>query len=557
MKQWKEDFLTLWKNKWYKAVLIAAAVCSYGFLITHQTIGIDDTPFDYYFEEGLIAIVGRWVLFLLNKVLHIADFSPFMMDLAGVVLFMAAVTVFSTLLYSILGDKLPMWGYALFAGIFLSSPIISEVFTYYLHNGVAIGYLCSAVSLCFFRQGLLQWGKKCVKPFLGAAVFLWISIGCYESFMIVWLVGVFLLLLTERIADIRRKVFPALVAAGVVAVTGLVLRSLMIALVTGLFGLEYLQGEAVQRSVTEMLAWMFEPDARALFHMTLKRVFVMYGVFAYAYLPIAVFMFAVVVMLLFGLWKTIKNKDLWVLLLTLGCLLTPLLLVLIEGKVTLYRAAQFLPLICGYGVLLVIYAVRNFVLWLSGCERWKKRKLWCGCINGVTVVAFCVLLFNQCSDMNRWFYVDYLKYEDAINTMNQIAYELEREYDISKPVVFTGIYEVPKSNIEDAFVDYGSETFYKMKRLTDLVDEHLLEKYYRNYGVWVVQTPSLSVIDWGRYAFDTDEEMARFFAMHGHTIKPLLDTSLYEGAEVYSASLPKFPVKGSIVDMGDYIIVHL
>ena len=67
MKQWKEDFLTLWKNKWYKAVLIAAAVCSYGFLITHQTIGIDDTPYDYYFEEGLIAIVGRWVLFLLNK----------------------------------------------------------------------------------------------------------------------------------------------------------------------------------------------------------------------------------------------------------------------------------------------------------------------------------------------------------------------------------------------------------------------------------------------------------------------------------------------------------
>ena len=116
---------------------------------------------------------------------------------------------------------------------------------------------------------------------------------------------------------------------------------------------------------------------------------------------------------------------------------------------------------------------------------------------------------------------------------------------------------MPKSIIEDAFVDYGSETFYKMKRLTDLVDEHLLEKYYRNYGVWVVQTPSLSVIDWGRYAFDTDEEMARFFAMHGHTIKPLLDTSLYEAAEVYSASLPKFPVKGSIVDMGDYIIVHL
>ena len=37
-----------------------------------------------------------------------------------------------------------------------------------------------------------------------------------------------------------------------------------------------------------------------------------------------------------------------------------------------------------------------------------------------------------------------------------------------------------------------------MHRLTDFVDEHLLEKFYREYGVWVAQTPSLSVLDWGR-----------------------------------------------------------
>lgn len=558
MQKWKEDFLSLWKNKWYRYVLILTAVCSYGFLITHQTVGIDDTPYAYYFEEGLVAIVGRWVLFLLNKLLRISEFSPFMMDLVGVILLFVAVMVWSTLLYSVLRDRLPMWGYLFFAGIFMSSPLISEVFTYYLHNGVAIGYLAGGIGLCCFSEGLrrLESKKGYLPPFIGAVLFLWISIGCYESLMIVWLVGVLLLLLTERLADIRRNAFISLMIAAGITIVGVVLRSIMIMIVTKAFGLEYMQDEAVQRSMMEMLGWMFEPDARAVFNMTLKRVFVMYGVFAYAYLPIAVFIFAAVVMFLYGIYATVRKKDAWILLLTIGCFVAAFLLVVIEGKVTLYRAAQFLPVICGYGVLLGIYAVHNICMWL------KERKLSVakrisGWINGVAVAGCAVLLFNQCSDMNRWFYVDYLKYEDAINTMNQIAYVLETEYDISKPVVFTGIYEVPESIVDDAFVDYGSVTFYKMKRITDVVDEHLLDKFFRNYGVWVAQTPSLSVIDWGRYAFDTDAEMARFFAMHGHTLIPHTDEKVYDIAEEYSASFPEFPQKGSIVDVGDYIIVHL
>ena len=69
-------------------------------------------------------------------------------------------------------------------------------------------------------------------------------------------------------------------------------------------------------------------------------------------------------------------------------------------------------------------------------------------------------------------------------------------------------------------------------------------------------TPALSVIEWGRYAFDNDAELVKFFAMHGHTIVPLLDGSLYAEAEAESVDLPKYPEDGYIVDQGDYIIVH-
>ncbi|MCM1568078.1 MAG: glucosyltransferase domain-containing protein [Roseburia sp.] len=557
MRQWREDFLYFVKNKIYLAALFLTGLCCYGFLITHQTVGIDDTPYAYYFEEGLVAIVGRWVLFLLNKWIHISDFGPFMMDLCGALVLMLAATVWCVLFYSIWRERIPFWGYLFFACFLIANPLHSEVFTYYLHNGVALGYLCCGLSLTLLRRG---FSERKVGAFLGAGLLLWVSVGCYESFMVVWLVGFLLMLLSERYGGMKRRIFPALCMGAAVAVAAILLRSVMIAAVTGVFGLQDMKEEAVQRSLGEMLSWVFDSAARDEFVMALKRVFVMYGAFAYAYLPIALFVLAAFIMLVGAVIRTVRKREAWTLLLTLGCFIACFLLVLIEGSVTLYRSAQFLPLVCAYGVLLAAYGLnqlQNIIksrLQGKGNGGLMDRGLLFG--RGFFGVVVSVLLFNQCMDMNQWFYVDYLKYEDARNTVNWIAYELERNYDISKPVVFTGTYKVPQSIIQAAYVPYGSETFYKINNLTGLIDEHLLEKFYREYGVWVAQTPSLSVLDWARYAFDTDEEMARFFAMHGHTVKPLTDTSLYAKAEEYSLKLPDFPAKGSIVDRGDYIIVH-
>ena len=186
-------------NRLYMGILLLTAGCAYGYKVTNVTIGIDDTPSLYYFEEGLIAIVGRWVLFLLNKVISLAEFAPFVTDFAAVLLLTAAAIVWSALFYSVFGEKIPMTGYAYFAAVFVSCPLISEVFTYFLHNGIAIGYLSCAVSLCCMREWQLSIRKQrkgsglgekpdcpAVTKLAAAAVFLWIAMGCYESFMILW-----------------------------------------------------------------------------------------------------------------------------------------------------------------------------------------------------------------------------------------------------------------------------------------------------------------------------------------------------------------------------------
>ena len=64
-QKWVEYLNHFLKNRMYLCILLLTAICAYGYKVTNVTIGIDDTPSLYYFEEVLIAIVGRWVLFLL------------------------------------------------------------------------------------------------------------------------------------------------------------------------------------------------------------------------------------------------------------------------------------------------------------------------------------------------------------------------------------------------------------------------------------------------------------------------------------------------------------
>ena len=571
---WNGRIHKLCENRLYMGILLLTAVCAYGYKVTNVTIGIDDTPSLYYFQEGLIAIVGRWVLFLLNKVISLAEFVPFVTDFAAVLLLIAAAIVWSALFYSVFGEKIPMVGYAHFAAVFVSCPLISEVFTYFLHNGIAIGYLSCAVSLCFMREwqssirkqrkGSGLWEKlfcPAVTKLAAAAVFLWIAMGCYESFMILWLAGLLLLLLSERIClgtertarTGERGVFGTLAGGALAALAAVLLRSLMIVVLTKAFRLEYLQGEAVQRSVTEMLGWMVQPGAFGELAMILKRTFVLYGVFAYAYLPIRIFVLSAVVITVVTLVRVIRGRDLWALILLPVAYLAAFSLLFIEGKATLYRSAQFLPVFCGYGALLFTYIIYE----LTGSPGCGVHRKFCLGTRGIAVAVLVVITWNQCMDMTKWFYIDKQKYDAAVKTVDQIALDLERDFDTSKPVIFTGNYEIPYSIIQDAYVSYGDRKYYKMKRLTDLIDPDLLDKYNRgSKGVWVAQTPALSVIDWGRYAFDSDAELVRFFEMHGYRLVACGDIDRYAEAEEASLELPEYPQDGYIVDKGDYIIVH-
>lgn len=55
MEELREHFQ---QNRLYMGILLLTAVCAYGYKVTNATIGIDDTPSLYSFEEGLICHCG-------------------------------------------------------------------------------------------------------------------------------------------------------------------------------------------------------------------------------------------------------------------------------------------------------------------------------------------------------------------------------------------------------------------------------------------------------------------------------------------------------------------
>ena len=95
------------QQKVYVILVTLTAILSYGFAITHYAIGIDDTAVELYLEDGLEVVMGRWTVFLVNKLFHLSQFAPFMLELVGVLLFLLGITLFCILVRRILVDRIP------------------------------------------------------------------------------------------------------------------------------------------------------------------------------------------------------------------------------------------------------------------------------------------------------------------------------------------------------------------------------------------------------------------------------------------------------------------
>ena len=155
MIQIKKDFQKLFGSKGFCVGLVLMMVLSYATLLHQPTVGIDDTAFDIYYEEGVSPAMGRWCLYVINKFFPLA-YNPYFVEGIGLLLFCLSVGLWCLVFYRILGDRIPNWGYLLFGAAFLSSPMLSEVVVWYLQDGIYLGYGFTALSVLCMGEAMGQ-----------------------------------------------------------------------------------------------------------------------------------------------------------------------------------------------------------------------------------------------------------------------------------------------------------------------------------------------------------------------------------------------------------------
>lgn len=562
MKELARDIKIFLNNKVYMLILGMAAACSYGFAVTHYAIGMDDTAVPLYFEEGLAPYVGRWTLFIINKIFHIADFVPWMTELVSVLLLMLSVTVWCVLFYRITRRKIkvPAGACGLVAGIFISCPLISEVFVFYLHNGICIGYGLTALSLLLLleslRSGNKGTGKKRFLSLLVSALLLTTALGCYESFAVVFGIGAILLLFLIRLvygkkageSEYDGRLVPWMVSCLGVGGVSLVLRMMILKIIGICWHLERFDAMDINyRSFFAGFASLFTDRAEMM--MELKRFWLKYYLNAFVYLPITVLVLALLLIGICSIWYGIRKRDIVLPLCVMAIVLIPVFMCVLEGLATRYRTGQYIPLLGAFGAFLVL-------LWVYHDSKMKKV---------VQIIAFAlltILLYNQCADMNQWFYLDYRKYEYTREVLEQVAYDLESNYDTSKPLIFRGANKVPYEVAQDDYVSFNSPGYRMISRISDLVDPHLKEKYYaeNGRGYIISEGPVTSTLQWGLTAFDgTAGQLVRFLQMQGHSFVYEKDLQKIDDAEHIreETRMPAYPRAGYIMECPEYIIINL
>lgn len=549
MKGIYQEVTQFWKKKLFAISTILMMLLSYRTLLLQPTVGIDDTSFKVYYVDGVSPAMGRWCLYLIHKLFPLA-YNPYFVEAVGLLLLCVSVSLWCVVFYRLFEDRIPDWGYTLFSCVMLSNPIISEVVIWYLQDGTYLGYGVAALAVLMgmasFQKQTAGNKKALAKYLLMSALFLTIAMGFYESFMIVFLMGMVMVFLVIRIlkrTDYNVRIRDWLFSMAAVSICALLLRTLIVNLMIAVFHLESQTQILRSRGLHEVLGWFDGSRGTEEFLYVMKDFFVKYYLNGIVYVPVLILVMAIGVLLLASLYYCIRHRDGWILAAAFGIVLLPWIMPVLEGTATYYRSSQYIPLLTAFGVLLAAWELYR-----------RKVK---GLLRGIGILAALMLLYRQGYEMNKWLYLDAMKYEDTKRTLSQVAYKIGEQCDTSKPICVIGTYETPKGLQEAAYIPEWSKKYQLLEVLVKKVDEELFEEYNTPYGYAFAETPRLSFITWGATAFyNFDRELVKFWNMHGFDFEEDWHLEHYEEARKLFENGPSWPAEGSIVEMEDHIIVN-
>ena len=153
MEKYKNTFIKFLKTPIFIVPLIIVLIGSYGYLLTHATVNMDNLSGDRYYDENELIKQQRLASPIIDKIFDIMDFYPFFGDFIAVLILFIAVILFCTLFDFLSKGKIKMIAYTIFACFFVSYPMIMESFAFTpMGISIGLGFCCIAISLFLFNE---------------------------------------------------------------------------------------------------------------------------------------------------------------------------------------------------------------------------------------------------------------------------------------------------------------------------------------------------------------------------------------------------------------------
>ncbi len=497
MKQEKEEYKKTIKYFFNSRVfifsIILVTILSFGFTITNSSIGVDDTAFDRYYQGKEMLSIGRWGAYIVYQILNITEFTPFWGDLVASIVLVSVAIVWCIFLKKNLKEKITMGAFIAFSSIFISYPLINEIFIYQNCNiAVMLGSLLASIGVMMFYENYQNIHKKSL--YFLAVMTLTLGISMYEASVQIMLLST---CITSAIMIFKQKnkwknILKYLMFALGILLTAIILNSIIVKLI-------YLIGVPVSEAAEKDINW---GNYTILESLQIICYEIKCSVTNISYLPVLVFSISAILGFIISIIQSYKKRNAMILLIYIGMILSNFAIAILQLKGVIYRA-------CTSWSLFVAIIIFFTYIYLS---EYKITKI-------MSAIFITILVLQQSRYVSQMFYNDYIRYQRDLNVAFNLIEDLEKSYDISKPLVIMGI---PKKSI----------------------------------GKDGSQVNSLSVLWWGKKAFnDNGAEFIKFLNSLGYSFKRPNDEQ-YEKGKIEAENMNSYPKNGSIVELSDCIVVN-
>lgn len=516
----KQGFKKFLLNPLYIFPVLISTILCYAYYLTHETVTIDSLSSDRYYH-GLLVAQGRLTATIVENYLGFEHLPIAVENIIGLICFILGATVFC-IIFDKAKPQSNVLPYTFSTCLYITFPLMNE---YFMFKGSVLTTGGSILLVSFALYFALKI-KNLIASILISSIFIFFAYSWYESFILVYIGAVFLLLIL--LADGQKSQKELFFNGFWLAPTlflGFSLEEIISNAIINICNITQDNNNAVGT------AWLSSSATLKSFFYDFIYSFVS-KIFCYAPFTILFIFLAVAFVLMILQTKSTKKPIL--IFFYFGLALTVFFLSIYRGTESAYRTEQGIPFYIGAITLLLSSKIIN----LNGKKALKI----------IASLSLVIILTAQICSSNYWYHVNVLRDKEEKQVVCNIAKDLEK-YDKNKPVIFIGYYQL-SNNIKDKYT-------VKKESVAGRIINYTSQKSEKSYAYTACQTSISSYISWSIYSFSSaNVELKKFFNSCGYDFKLGTNEQFKEATKKY-INIPSYNDSGYILDAGDYIVVKV